>query len=217
MFGILNLFGNRPSKDVSKETRNNNNNANVITTISKLKNQVELLNKRNTFVESNIATLKTEIVEVSKTNKKKALILLDKMKRMESEVVKNEGVKSLLEKQISALESSVINKQVTDALREGNNVVKNSQKSVNVDQIEDLMDDIRETEDIQQTIADAFSRNIQDVCENPDLLNELEEMMRGEQQLSNTPPVIMPVVPKRPIAISTEEIELNNLRESMLA
>ena len=212
MFGILNLFGKRPSiapKDAP-------NNTNVIITISKLKNQVELLNKRNAFVESNIATIKPQIVEASKTNKKKALILLDKMKRMESEVVKNDWVKSLLEKQISVLESSVINKQVTDALREGNNVVKNAQKSVNADQIEDLMDDIRETEDIQQTIADAFSRNVQDVCDNPELLDELEEIMRGEQPLNN-PTIIMPVAPKRPIEINAEEIELNTLRESMLA
>lgn len=216
MFQMFNLFGKR--KDSREETKSSN--VSVLSTISRLKNQVELLDKRTSFVEMNIETLRKDIVEVSKTNKKKALILLDKKKRMDAEVLKNEGVKVLLEKQIAALESSVINKQVTDALRDGNNVVKNAQKTVNVDQIEDLMDDMRETEDSHQTIADAFSRNLQDTYDNPELLEELEDIVSQEKRDQRSI-IHMPEAPRNPILYSKQEDEdeeeIRKLQESMLA
>jgi hypothetical protein len=222
MFGLLNLFGKRPAANSSAEVSDST----VLNTISKLKVQTEFLEKRNKYVETKIGVVRNEILEVRGSNKKKALILLSKMKQMESEVLKNEGVRSIIEKQIAALESSAINKHVADALREGNKVVKNAQKNVNADQIEDLMDDMRETEDAQQTIADAFSRNIQDIYDNTELADELEEMTRGKEPQIKQDVPYMPNAPNNPIpkpnkqedaSTDADEIELNNLRESMLA
>ena len=233
MFSMMNLFGKRPVVEES-------NKHTTVNTLSKLKTQVDLLDKRSALLETKIATIRKEIVEASKTNKKKALILLDKKKRMDAEILKNEGVKVLLEKQINALESSVINRQVTDALREGNQMVRRAQTSLNPDQIEDLIDEIRETEETHQTIADAFSRNLQDVYDDPELMEELNDIVfedRGKEEYTRefkdnnhvgTSPenIRMPNVSTTPILSTTkakDELEKDKdedaickLRESML-
>lgn len=222
---MFNLFGKRKDNEDSKGSSSSSS---VINTISRLKNQLDLLDKRNALLETKTLLLINEIIEVNKTNKKKALILLDKKKRMDGEILKNEGIKILLEKQIAALESSVINRQVTDALREGNNVVKSAQKTMNVDQIEDLMDDIRETEETHQTIVDAFSMNLQDTYDNSDLLLELNDIVGQEQEKQTQPSIIrIPLVPNNPILSKTttaihntedeDEEEIRKLQKSMLA
>lgn len=171
LFANLNIFGKKKEPPV-----------NVMDTIQKLKEQVIILEKRNKCVEQKTATLMTEIKQVAKTNQQKALLLLDKKKTYDEEIHKNDCSCILLEKQIAALESSIINKQVTDTLRDGNLFVKKVQKTMNIDNIEDLMDDIKETADTQKTISEIFSNQVQDIYEDEDLLNELNQIVNEEEQ-----------------------------------
>jgi nitrogen regulatory protein PII len=171
LFANLNIFGKKKEPPV-----------NVMDTIQKLKEQVIILDKRNKCVEQKTATLMTEIKQVAKTNQQKALLLLDKKKTYDEEIHKNDCSCILLEKQIAALESSIINKQVTDTLRDGNLFVKKVQKTMNIDNIEDLMDDIKETADTQKTISEIFSNQVQDIYEDEDLLNELNQIVNEEEQ-----------------------------------
>lgn len=171
LFANLNIFGKKKEPPV-----------NVVDTIQKLKEQVIILEKRNKCVEQKTATLMTEIKQVAKTNQQKALLLLDKKKTYDEEIHKNDCSCILLEKQIAALESSIINKQVTDTLRDGNLFVKKVQKTMNIDNIEDLMDDIKETADTQKTISEIFSNQVQDIYEDEDLLNELNQIVNEEEQ-----------------------------------
>ena len=171
LFANLNIFGKKKEPPV-----------NVMDTIQKLKEQVIILDKRNKCVEQKTATLMTEIKQVAKTNQQKALLLLDKKKTYDEEIHKNDCSCILLEKQIAALETSVINKQVTDTLRDGNLFVKKVQKTMNIDNIEDLMDDIKETTDTQKTISEIFSNQVQDIYEDEDLLNELNQIVNEEEE-----------------------------------
>ena len=171
LFANLNIFGKKKEPPV-----------NVMDTIQKLKEQVEILNKRNKCVEQKTVSIMNEIKQVAKTNQQKALLLLDKKKTYDEEINKNDCASILLEKQIAALESSIINKQVTDTLRDGNLFVKKVQKTINVDTIEDLMDDIKETADTQKTISEIFSNQVQGIYDDEDLLNELNQIANEEEQ-----------------------------------
>ena len=171
LFANLNIFGKKKEPPV-----------NVMDTIQKLKEQVEILNKRNKCVEQKTVLIINEIKQVAKTNQQKALLLLDKKKTYDEEIHKNDCSCILLEKQIAALESSIINKQVKDTLRDGNLFVKKVQKTMNIDNIEDLMDDIKETADTQKTISEIFSNQVQDIYEDEDLLNELNQIVNEEEQ-----------------------------------
>jgi nitrogen regulatory protein PII len=177
LFANLNIFGKKKEPPI-----------NVVDTIQKLKEQVIILDKRNKCVEQKTATLMTEIKQVAKTNQQKALLLLDKKKTYDEEIHKNDCSCILLEKQIAALESSIINKQVTDTLRDGNVFVKKVQKTMNIDNIEDLMDDIKETADTQKTISEIFSNQVQDIYEDEDLLNELNQIVNEEEQKQKQEP-----------------------------
>jgi len=218
----LNLFGKK------KEETKVISSTSVIDTITKLKNQLETLNKRNSFVEQKISILNEEIKVVAKINKNKALLMLEKRKNLNTELLKNEGIINLLEGQISALESSVINIQVTETLRQGNNFVKKVQKSVNVDEVEDLIDEIKYTAEMQKSITDVFTNHIQDIYNDEDLLCELQEFTDTEET-NNAFKIKLPEVPKNTILTSVkainsneeeeaeeEEKELNKLKNSLL-
>ena len=204
LFANLNIFGKKKEPPV-----------NVMDTIQKLKEQVIILEKRNKCVEQKTATLMTEIKQVAKTNQQKALLLLDKKKTYDEEIHKNDCSCILLEKQIAALETSVINKQVTDTLRDGNLFVKKVQKTMNIDNIEDLMDDIKETTDTQKTISEIFSNQVQGIYDDEDLLNELNQIVDEEekqkpqpqQQQKQQPSYHFPNVPVENQRLQREEEE----------
>jgi hypothetical protein len=216
IFGSLsvNLFGKRKEEPTVSSTS-------VIDTITKLKNQLDNLNKRNTFIEQKITALNEEIQIIAKINKNKALIMLEKRKNLNAEILKNEGIINLLEGQITALESSIINKQVTETLREGNNFVKKVQNSVNVDKIEDLIDDIKETAETQKSISDVFTQHIQDIYNDEDLLVELQEFT-DKPEINKVVQLNLPEAPKNTIltkitsANNSEEEDLIKLQNSML-
>lgn len=209
LFANLNIFGKKKEPPV-----------NVMDTIQKLKEQVIILNKRNKCVEQKTATLMTEIKQVAKTNQQKALLLLDKKKTYDEEIHKNDCSCILLEKQIAALESSIINKQVTDTLRDGNLFVKKVQKTMNIDNIEDLMDDIKETADTQKTISEIFSNQVQDIYEDEDLLNELNQIVNEEEQKPQQKPQSyhfpnVPVENQKENQLEEDEKELIQLQQSL--
>ena len=168
------IFGKKKETDKPVST------VSIMDTIHKLREQVDILNKRNKYIELKISILMDDIKQIAKSNKQKALLLLDKKKTYTDEINKNDSASILLEKQIAVLETSIINKQVVDSLRNGNIFVKKVQKNTNVDDIEDLMDDIKESTDIQKTISDAFSNQIHDITNDEDLLNEFNEITSEE-------------------------------------
>lgn len=207
---FANLFGKKKEPSV-----------NVMDTIQKLKEQVEILNKRNKCVEQKTVLIINEIKQVAKTNQQKALLLLDKKKTYDEEINKNDCSSILLEKQIAALESSIINKQVTDTLRDGNVFVKKVQKTMNIDNIEDLMDDIKETADTQKTISEIFSNQVQGIYDDEDLLNELNQIANDEEQKQQQKPhpsyhfPNVPVVNQKTV-VEEDEKELIQLQQSLM-
>ena len=211
---FANLFGKKKEPSV-----------NVMDTIQKLKEQVEILNKRNKCVEQKTVLIINEIKQVAKTNQQKALLLLDKKKTYDEEINKNDCSSILLEKQIAALESSIINKQVTDTLRDGNVFVKKVQKTMNIDNIEDLMDDIKETADTQKTISEIFSNQVQGIYDDEDLLNELNQIANEEEQKPQQKPQPsyhfpnVPVVNQKTVVenqLEEDEKELIQLQQSLM-
>tara|TARA_B110000285_G_scaffold233119_1_gene305949 strand:- start:52 stop:720 length:669 start_codon:yes stop_codon:yes gene_type:complete len=221
----MNLFGAKKANNdvISSST--------VINTISQLREQIQTLNKRTLYIETKNKNLIEDIKKIAKTNKQKALILLDKKKRNEEEILKNEGITNLLETQISSLETSYINKQVAETLRQGNNIVKRAQKTINVDDIDELMLDINETNDTQKSISNIFSQNIPDIYDD-DLLNELNDITNQESDKEELTNQIthnerskdiykFPTIPTNGIVLSVEtddaeEEALNELKKSLM-
>ena len=174
----MNFFGFfRKSKDTAAAASASAAKADNITVIDKLRDQSEMLDKRNNYNVTRIEKLTLEIKgKLSSGDKKGAMLLLQQKKKLDAEIEQHQGTQLLLQNQLSALECATLNKDVVDALSLGNATIKRLTKDIPVTRIDDLMEDIHEMQDAQAQIQNAMSAPLHQLYDDPDLLAELEEM-----------------------------------------
>jgi len=212
----FNLFGKKPSQPVHTD---NDDNIISVDIILNLKSKVELLEKKNNFLELKTKNITDDVRKIATTNKKGALILLNKKKDMDLEIQKNIGIITIIEKQISSLESATINLEVFKTMKMGQKIIKKSQENINIDKIEDLMDEIEEQRETTQTISNMFSQRVDLIYEDEDLLAELDELKEEIKMEKEILPILLPEVPKNKIVkedkIQEEQILTRILTEMM--
>jgi charged multivesicular body protein 4 len=207
---IMNIFGKSKQQSTQSQSTINKNMANMANTISvitNLKEQVDLLEKRNNFItkQKDNAILEAK-QKLEKKDKNGAMLSLKKKKQFETEIEKNQGIQLTLENQIYSLESANMQKAVIDALELGNKSIKQINNNLNSDKIDELMDDIQEQTDNSNAINQALSQNLQQVYDDPDLLEELEklEAENAEEDINKQCDNIcgiLPSIPKEDIPI----------------
>ncbi len=202
---IMNIFGKSKQQSTQSQSTINKNMANMANTISvitNLKEQVDLLEKRNNFItnQKDNAILEAK-QKLEKKDKNGAMLSLKKKKQFEDEIAKNQGIQLTLENQIYSLESANMQKAVIDALELGNKSIKQINNNLNPDKIDELMDDIQEQTDNSNAINQALSQNLQQVYDDTDLLEELEKLEaennKNDGEFCNT----LPSIPKEDIPI----------------
>jgi charged multivesicular body protein 4 len=210
----------KPIPDTSLETLN---------ILHDLRTHCELLEKRNLFITKKKDDLLLEIkLKLKNEDKKGALLLLSKKKKIESEIEKNEGTQLLLEEQISTIECSTINKDIVKILQQSNDILKKNNKQLTIENIDDLMSDIQEQQDNNKIIQDAMSSQLQQLYNDSELLKELEELENFEEldNINNVENLKLPSVPENNLInknvnknIKTDddiELELKQLEKSMI-
>ena len=201
--------------------------------IGNLRNQIELLEKRNKFIEKKKITLIQDAKQkLNGGDKKGALLILNQKKKIESEIEKNQGTQLLLENQLSALECATINKEVITSLMVGNKAIKQINKDLSPEKIDDLMDDIQEETENYKAIQDAMTQPLQQIYDDDELLQELDEICEEDkedkviQNLLNVDGVdelkMLPDVPNTALPVVAQksnpndiELELKQLELSM--
>ena len=126
-------------------------------------------------------------------DKKSALFAMKRKKMYEAEIEKIQGSKMTLETQIMSLESSVQNMETFKAMKAGQTAMKNIRQNVDVDNVDDIMDDIREEMETANEISEAIGRPIDDMAyDDEELLNELNEMeeLELEEELLSKPAAV---------------------------
>ena len=83
------IFGKKKETDKPVST------VSIMDTIHKLREQVDILNKRNKYIELKISILMDDIKQIAKSNKQKALLLLDKKKTYTDEINKNDSIENI--------------------------------------------------------------------------------------------------------------------------
>lgn len=220
---MFKLFNNMfsGSKPVTV-TNTKDTTTNTIDVITQLRAQVETLDKRNNYLDKKIKNAVQEVRAIASTDKKKALRLLNNKKNMETEIEKNGGIINMMEKQISSLESSIINSEVFKTMEKGQQYIKSTQNNVNVDKMEELMDDIDDQQVITQSITDIFTQRLDSVYGDEELLAQLNEYEEEESTnhkdakdakdaKETDKKIMLPEVPKNKI-LSEEEEEEEQLR-----
>ncbi|KAI8618739.1 Snf7-domain-containing protein [Chytriomyces sp. MP71] len=202
--------------------------------IVKLRESLEMLEKRekylNTKVESELKVAKANAAK----NKKVALMALKKKKAYENQIDKIMGSRMTLEQQMMALETANVNLETMGAMKSAAEALKGIHGNLDINKVEDTMEDIRDQMDLANEINDAIAQpvNFGTEFDEDELDAELELLAQEELDatllntglgagLSAMPsvPQTVPAVaqPPRPVAAVAEEEdpELAELKASM--
>eukprot|EP00244_Chara_vulgaris_P011423 TRINITY_DN5657_c0_g3_i1.p1 TRINITY_DN5657_c0_g3~~TRINITY_DN5657_c0_g3_i1.p1 ORF type:complete len:236 (+),score=58.46 TRINITY_DN5657_c0_g3_i1:290-997(+) len=150
----------------------------ALPTLEKLKETLEMLEKKEGFMQKKIGMEIERAKEFTRAKNKRAAIQCLKRKKMYEVQVDNLANHQLrIHDQMILLESAKATTEVVDALRSGASAMKTIQKATNIDSVDKILDDINEQTEtmkqIQQTLGEPVGASEFDEDE---LLNELEEL-----------------------------------------
>ena len=155
-----------------------------------------------------------------------ALFSLKRKKLYESELDKIANIKMTLETQVMNLESAAQNAATFGAMSEGKNAMTNLRTQTNIDNVDNLMDDIKEEMEMADEISNTLAQPVDPLmADEDDLLAELQQLEAEdveEQLLQPTKAgnVGLPSVPNKklpsiPGATKAEEEELKQLEAEL--
>jgi charged multivesicular body protein 4A/B len=206
--------------------------------IAKLRETLELLEKREDYLQ----TLVNRELKVAKENatkdKRKALMALKRKKTYESQMVKISGARMTIEQQVMTLEGANVSLAAMNAMKMGASSLRRMHNNMTVDDVDDTMEEIREQMDIQNEISDAISQPLgTDLFDEDELEAELaqleeefidETLLNGPSALPSVPNTALPAIAvapstsvpsAQPVAVerqlSPEEQELAELEAAM--
>lgn len=159
-----------------------------------------MLLKKQEFLEKK-QNEELEIIKKNGTkNKRVSLQALKRKKRLDKQLEQIDGTLTTIEYQREALENANTNTEVLKIMNLAGKALKGVHNNMDIDKVEDLMDEVREQQQIAEEISSVISNPIgfgQDVDED-ELMKELEELEQEEldkQLLETGEPEKLPEVP----------------------
>ncbi|KAJ1835227.1 ESCRT-III subunit protein snf7 [Coemansia sp. RSA 2706] len=198
-----------------------------------LRENRDMLEKRESHLQTRINNEKKIARENATKNKQRAIAALKRKRMLEAQLEQITGLQMNVEQQTMAIESANINVESMKAMQQGSQAMKKIHQNFSIEKIEEVTDDIRDEMEKSKEIGQALSGGFGFVDIDEDELDaELEELEQEEldKQLldAERAPVTLPQVPASAVRAqpaspaqraqpqaTDEEDELNELRESM--
>ena len=198
----MHLFGKKPQPKDS---------------IIKLKQTVEMLEKREAYLQNKINN-ELVIAKSNVNNKRVALMALKRKKQYEQQWDKLMGAKMTLEQQVLVIENAQVNFEAMQAMKQGAQSLNTLHNNMKVDQVDKVMDEIKDQIDIANEISDAIAQPMIQMDED-ELLKELEEL-EGTQLSEELNQINKVNAPSTQIKSTfdihiAEEQELEELKQAM--
>lgn len=183
--------------------------------IQKLKNTEEMLEKKQEHLEKKINAENATAKKYAKTNKRLALQALKRRKRLEKQLNQIDGTLSTLEFQRESLENAGTNTEVLKNMKFAADALKNVHRSLDVEDVHDMMDDIHEQTEISTEISEVIcgvgSNQDFDDDELREELEAIEQQGLDDKLVGMERPVIgLPDVPSRTPATKTKTTQDEN-------
>ncbi|KAA1468276.1 hypothetical protein DENSPDRAFT_833530 [Dentipellis sp. KUC8613] len=140
-------------------------------------------------------------------HKDRALIALRRRKYQESLLAKTDGQLENLEQLVSTIEYSLVEVSVLHGLKQGNEVLKQIHKEMDIETVEKLLGETAEAREYQKELGDMLSNNLS-LDEEDAVQAELEELQKQATQVPTIPeqPVELPSVPKtEPVSVEPQD------------
>jgi len=188
------LFGGGKSSGGKQQT------ATPAEAIQKLREMEEMLYKKQEYIEKMYEFTEDVIRKNGTKNKRVSLQALKRKKRLEKQLEQIDGTLTTIEYQREALENANTNTEVLKIMGFAAKALKQTHNNMDIDQVEDLMDEVKEQQQLADEISNVISNPIgfgQDV-DDDELMKELEDMEQEEldrQLLETNPTVPLPEVP----------------------
>mmetsp|Transcript_18913 Transcript_18913/g.32228 ORF Transcript_18913/g.32228 Transcript_18913/m.32228 type:complete len:241 (-) Transcript_18913:897-1619(-) len=237
----MNWFGKKKSSNTPSAVSATSNNRNggsshggggggatitsTANTVVNLRENIATQEKREMHLEKKIEQLVVEAkAKMAKKDKKGALFALKRKKLYEAEIDKIANIKMTLETQVMNLESAAQNAETMKAMKTGTSQMKKIRQETDIDQVDDLMDEIKEEMEMADEISMALAQPVDPLMtDEDDLLAELEELEAEdvtEQLLEPMKKMELPDVPSGelpsiPNATKEEEAELKQLEAEL--
>ncbi|KAG6818033.1 hypothetical protein H0H87_009188 [Tephrocybe sp. NHM501043] len=126
--------------------------------------------------------------------KDRAVIALRRRKYQQSLLMKTDAQLENLEQLVSTIEFSLVEVSVLHGLKQGNEVLKEIHKEMNVESVEKLLEETHEAREYQREIGEMLSNNLT-LDEEDAVQAELRELQAHALDLENPPIVELPTVP----------------------
>jgi charged multivesicular body protein 4 len=150
--------------------------------IVELREHIQMLNKKRSHLESQMADQDAIARKNILTNKAVAKNALKRKKGYEANLLKIENQIDSLETQLTAIEGANLNLETMKAMKQGALAMKQIHGEYDVDKVESTMDDIREQVELADEISEAISRPVGTEYVDED---ELDEELAALQQEAN--------------------------------
>lgn len=192
--------------------------------IAKLRETVDLLDKRAAFVQKKMDTEVANAKDfMAKKNKRAALACLKRKKTYEAQMEKIWAQRSTVEQQMMTLEDASATVDTLGAMKQGAASMKAVQKKTKVDDVDNLMDQIADQMDQAEEVNEALTQSLGgEFIDEDDLEAELDDLMGEAAEaellgLDAAPAVASGDLPQKGKASTTidEEAELAELMASM--
>ncbi|KAI0639706.1 Snf7 family [Trametes polyzona] len=136
--------------------------------------------------------------------KDRALIALRKRKYQESLLVKTDAQLENLEKLVSTIEFSLVEVSVLHGLQQGNEVLKEIHKELNIENVERIMEETAEAREYQREIDEMLAGSLS--LEDEEAVQaELRELQLETLGVAEERPISLPSVPTEQPAEAVEE------------
>ena len=152
---------------------------------------------------------KSAVAYMKAKNKSRALMALKLKKMYEANVEKANGMINILTKSMQDLDGAQINSDVYNVLKEGDNMIKEMQSKVKIEDLEQIKENTEEAMQMSNEISEFMSANKLD---DANFLNELDniESMQIIAEI-NSPEMAVPInkvnEPSKPVTLEAQPSE----------
>ena len=203
-------FSNQGERKVrQKKTIQLNETENAILECKKCRDNINQYIKRLSQRQTKSREKAKELVRSNQKDRAKVYL---RMAKLHGEQIKiSEGQLEMVQNQISQIESSQNLQEIMNCLKQGNDVLRNIQNTINIEKWENVKIDMEELKEKDKEISYFFKEyGIDEEQCNEEVNNELDKLL-NEIQGGNK--VDLPSVPKEEISEDKDKVEKINVKK----
>lgn len=165
-----NLFGSAPKPPALSASQG----------LEQLEEKADMITKRIAHIEGQIQEQEKIAKTFATTNKTRALAALKKKRTLEDNLRKAQGTLDNIEQQKDILENASSNAAVFKTMADTAKIVKQQHDNLNINNVEDIVDEMREQQEISEEISNILSQTTGKTHDEDELLKELENMQQEQ-------------------------------------